>query len=636
MIQIINEQGRILELDDNTVMAVERNNALFSTDDAFKFDLTYNASAGLTDNNKAFIQGGHLVEASNSVYEFPVQVFVSGYNFYKALFSYKEVKGKISYILKVNFGAVVAKMKSTNIRDIYSQDGNPTITTAAAAETFMYQRASLPWLYPFTFFSVYNDSWSSNPTSNTSKWINEWNPDTQKFVTSIGTSRPEDKAISPFFKLSYIIKKICEYLKFNVTGSAMDDPWFSTIYIHTREILPFGTCNVGPSMDYMPPNLSIIDFFKFVTDRTKITFDFDLLNSLVTIETLDGLLKSPDCIDISGYIESIDEKSTAEQKGYTITLKVDESDTAMNMGTEDEQKYDPPYALVIGSGENKIEMEIGTLAQKQDGQRIYPISNQIANQIGALDELTDWPLRLIRYTGIFGIASGLGELIKLYPQARAVELTDRDALWYRFLNDSKTLKITAKIPPSIVAKMKPIIKLGCKSDQGTFFYAIPEKNSYALSNTDTDLITVTIESRSLVADYLTKFYIDDLRPEDTDVVVRSTQKFKAYYIPDIHGFQTVKILRFPRPGGDQTYGNTLIDSPTDDGGVGGTIGTTFQVSGSRPGRGGEIFRLYSSVAPRYYINGGIKGTFTLENDYYVFSAVPGAMSLTGKPCWIVF
>ncbi len=621
MFKIINEEGRIFELNQNTVIDVERSNSLFGSDDSFAHDITYPGQGGLTDSNKLFIQNGHLVESKNSVYDLPVQVHVAGYQFYTAIFSYKIVKSQIEYVLKVNFGAVAARMKATNINEIYTLDTVIMGATQAAMADYMKDTCTNPLNYNCVFFPLYNEDWDSVSETEGSKWINEWDHDNQKFNPPPNTGGRTKWNLAPFFRLSYVLKKIFEYLKFDTAGSYWSDPSSQELYLYTRR----GLTNyaIASSLSYMP-KIAIFDFLKSVTERLKISFDIDLMNNLVTVETPGTALGSDECIDITKYIESVDEKSVPEQKGYYITLAVDDTDLAMNRGTDDEELFVAPSALVVGNGENVIEMEIGTLSQVDTDTYSYPQSKQtFSNQNG--EEVTEWPIRLLRFKGMKVLPDA-----KVFPEATAFNLTDEDASWFKFLNDSKKVIISARIPPSIVAKMRPTIKLACISDKSAFFYALPEKNSYQMSNLITERILVKIEARTIVSDFDTKSYIKII---DQKVIEnKNIEEFKAYWDPATHGFDEINVQRIPNLGSTTLYGYTPITSSTDDGGIGGTIGTVFQISGSRDS---AQLRLFSPIKPQYYISAGKKGFFTAVSNYFTFDTIICGVK-DGRPVWIVY
>nr|WP_199081362.1 hypothetical protein [Pedobacter sp. ASV19] len=622
MLKIINDRGQILELQSNTQFTMERNNSLFTSESEFAHDIAYPGTTGLTENNKLFIRSGHLTEALNTDYEFPVQVMISDYTFYKAVFTYKVVKDQLQFILKVNFGAVAAKMKIAMLPDIYTADAVNIGTTAAAMEAHMKDTCFNPQNYPYAFFPVNNPSWDEFATSFTQPWINEWDHAAQKFIIRYQATSMIS-GLTPFFKLTYVLKRVFEYLKFNVVGGIFDDPDSQQIYLYNRRAL--SGFAIGPSMYYLP-QINIADLIKMLTDRLKISFDFDLLSSTVIVETPGSILTSSACIDISEFVGSVDEKATPEGKGYKITLKIDEADQAQNRGTGDENDFTPATGLIIGDGENKLEVDIGTLAKKDETDYSYPITDQSCR---TTEPITEWPLRLLRFSGMKVVPG-----FKVFPQASPMDLDGSDARWYCFLNDAKKLTITASIPPSILLNMKPSTKIGF-IDKGVYFYALPEKITFPIINTTTERMSVKIQARTIVSSFNTKYYIADLIPQDTETGF--SDRYKAYWIPEIHGFNEIRVERVPINGSTATFTYTPIDSPTDDGGIGGTVGKVIALSGSRIEREKSEARLFCPVKPQYYIIGGYKRTFTQVSNYYTFDDAAAMFFIyKDKPIWIVF
>ena len=623
MLKITNQYGQSLELNKNTSITVERINPLFSTDDSFIQDVTYNATAGLTPNNIRFISSGHLVEAKPGAYEMPVQVFVSDFQFYKAIFTYKIVKNQIEYVMKVNFGSIVSKIKTTYLSDIYTDDA----ITLAVPETnslqqLMMDSCMFPDRHPFAFFPIKNPSWRTNPDGNTAPWINQWDHAAQKFVPHYEVLQA---GIAPFYKLSYILKKIFAYLKLDVGGEAFSSKEFNEIYIYTRNLPKFFVFE--SSLTYMP-KMYIIDFLKQIKDRLKLSMDFDLMTATVMVETAETVMAS-DCIDISEYIETIDEISTSEKKGYRVTLKADDSDLAANIGTEENELFVSPYSLVVGSGENKVELEVGTLTQVDEPQYSYPSVDQQFddNYLGTGSVVDEFQIRLIRFKGMKILPGN-----KRFPEATSMPLTIDDATWYRFLNDSKKVVITAKIPPRILAKLKSTSKIGCASDKGVFFYALQEKNTYSMGNVNTERISVKIEARPLVADYKTKAFLASNTPltQDNGAIF----KYKGYWNLEQTSMRSFYIQATSPTKPENVFDYSPVDAPTDDGGVGGTTGVIYHISGDLVLNIDVELRLFSTAVPQYFIANGYKGSFTYVNGYHVLNW-PSIFSLK-QPIWVVF
>ncbi|RQO65071.1 hypothetical protein DBR40_24675 [Pedobacter sp. KBW01] len=622
MLKILNDSGKALELNYDTTIPVERNNSLFNDPDKFVQDITYSGKAKLTPNNKIFIQYGHLVEADRKVYELPVRVLYSGVTFFVGIFSYKIVSNEIEFILKVNYGAVAKKLKHAGVREIYTFDPDYSHPTQANFQAHMKNTCVNPLNYNCVFFPVFNDKWDDSGLDIAYKMINYWDHEAQQFKVDKG--RP-NTIEAPFFRLSYLIKKMLEYLNFKVEGGYFTDPDELNIYVFTRRaMLGYG---ILPSLGYLP-DIKMSECLKQAAQRRRISIDFDAPTNTISVETPKSVLINKEYIDISQYIESIQSIAAPEQKGYSVKLKLDESDPAWNTGIGDAPVYKAPYILKVGQGENEIEMEIGTLRLKEDETANYP-QNQQTFSIYQTEDINTWPISLLHYSGMKNVAGG-----KVFPQAKPLDLNVDDALWWRFLNASKPLIITANIPPSIVERMKPRIKLGCKSEQGHFFLVLPKKISYAFQNKKTDLMRVKIEAHTMDVGNDTTVFIDTIDPEE--IVSRSISRYKAYWDPKVHGFNELRIERIPLSGSTATYGFTPITLPTDDGGAGGDVGTAYRIQGPRDSP--NETRLYCNTPPKYYVAVGVKGSFVAHSGYYTFAPLPIGAGVPDntKPIWIVF
>lgn len=629
MITITNQTGHTLELSAGTVIPVERNNALFSEPGKFVQDITLPGTAGLTENNIIFIQNGHLVESSISVYEFPVTVDVDGSAFFAGLFTY-EIQGKnIKFNLKVNFGAVAEKVKSTSIRDIYTLDPIATVNNTITLENLMKDTCLNPLNHNMVFFPVANARWRNDDVVPTNQWINFWAYEDQKFLVNAGGIAVNNTCEVPFFRLLYIVKKVIESLKFTVTGSAFTDLVAQSIYLFSRRgIYAYGFAGIEQSSSYLP-DMKITDLLKQVNERLHWSIEFDVFNNEAIIDTPESILNSPEVLDITQWIEKVEEITVAEKKGYEITLKVDDTDDAWNTGTADQKVFKAPYKLHIGQSENKIEMAIGTLRNFDDPditEFSYPLNEQVINR-AAKSDLTTWPLRLMQYTGMRLMSDG-----KYFPEGRPLDLTLSDAIWPKFLNDSKPLIIYANVPAEVLAKMKPTRKLGCVSNEGLYFIALPSKISYELKNDDAELIRVKIEARRILLEYDTPAYIETV---DTKTVTgKFITEYKAYFDPKLQNISEVIVKRVALSD-DSDFGYTPITSPTNDVGSGGTIGTNFLISGNRNPLSEE--RVYSKVPPKYYVKGGYIGYFTAVADYYRLNPLGVGTNVNNdKPVWIVF
>lgn len=624
MIKIINTRGLVLELDPDTALTVERNNSLFNESDSFIQDISYSSKAGLTPNNKIFIEGGHLVSAENSVYEFQVHVEVLDEPFYGGAFSYKISQDKIQFTLKLNFASIANVIKSAKINEIFTGDAIQDIGNPENLASYMKQTCINPLNYPHVYLPVRNIGWPQNVTPYLN--MNSWNIENQKFEVVYRVQTGTQTTIQvPFYRLSYIFSVVFKALGFESKGGFFDDDYGKNLYLYTR----YGTISTYQyNCRYYLPEMTIADFLKQTARRLNISFDFDVLEKTVNIECFASIQIQNQYNDITEYVTKIKELDPVDKKGYTLTLKPDETDEQWSNG-KDPKLFIPTAIMTIGTGETKDDLAISTLKEENSNLGYnYLLSNQRFYYSNKRIDLETWPLRLIEYKGMKSLPSG-----KLYPEGRAVELSRRDADWYRFLNDSKRVTIEAAIPPATLSKMKPSQKIKLKDRDGALFYALPEKISYTLSNKATNLVNVKILARSILANYSTTYSINPyIDPEDESLTMI---QYKAYFDPMVHGISELE-MKFVDPVHGGTFETMAkVQQPTDKYGLGGDIGRVRFVTGTGASvQDGEI-RVYN-LSPRYAIVGGIKFDFLPAAGYAYISGAGNHLFRDRTPFWIVF
>lgn len=630
MLEIINDQGVTFQPDPDTLVPVEVYNPLFNESSELFQEIIYSASAGLTEINKSFIKNGHLVEASLSVYEQPVQVFYRGSPFFAGIFRYRISEGKISFDLKVNFGTVATKVKTANLREILTLDSDFTYTTAAKFEAMMKDTCVNPANYPYTFFPVKNDKWTDTASTIAHPWMNYWDHANQKF-TVLGISAALDPANTiqvPFYKVAYILQQIFNYLNFTLEGEILSDAEFNSIYIYTRR--PQLGYIILPSFCYLPDQLTVGEFLKQIGDRLKLNFTYNVMNNTVTVDSPISALKVNQVEDISAYVESFQEISIADKQGYSVTLKVDESDQAMDSAEADadETIFKPLFTLLVGNAENEVELQVSTLRQHQDTDYSYPITSQFTDLVGTAANV-NWPLRLLKFKGMTSVSGG-----KVFPQAFAYDLDEQDAAWYRFRNDSKKVIITAKVPPGMLSRFKPTSKFGFKSREGAFIRALNAKFSYGLSGTNTELITVKIECQTIVDEFETPYSIQPYAPETDTSALSGQIPYNFCYEDGSQPVESFTMIAVQKAGSIARFASLPAKAPTDRAGVGGQPGLIYATAGnSRSDFTGATLQIHGKV-PKYVIASGRKlYYFVKEGDYYT---APSFSSGDGRPMLIVF
>lgn len=600
MLRIINSRSQTLQLSAGTTIPVERNNPLFNDADKILQDVVYSAKAPITPANKAFHKGGHRVESVNDVYEFPVEVYDNGVFFFRGTYSYKMSSGSYDFKIQVNLGEVAAKIKSTMLTDIRTSDADYTMG-GVAFEARMLDTLNNPDRYPYAFFPVKNETLGSkiaNPAA-VLEYVNYFDFAAQKSLgrptqTVDGTFRI--LVAAPWYKLSYILKQVFAFMGVQATGPWFDSQDAKQLYIYTRRSVQVGgggaydpNSQLWPSMMYMP-YMSVADFLKQIRQRLHISFAFDMTHGICRVHSLDTI-KAAAPFNISPFLESVKEISLNTTTGYSITLKPDEQDEMWNSGTGNESKFTAKKVLNVGDAGTKEELDATTLIGIEESGRKIVATKQLfiagVVQSNNYDDFpseidynegsrNQWPLRLVRYTGMQLKGDG-----KYFPETEPAEVSEQDASWYIFQNDSKNLVIRANIPPLVLSQIAVDEKICFETPEGAHVEALCKRIAYDQGEAR-QLIPVEIQAQTLKYDVRTSYTITGTGIDETKAPDGSLFRVMACFDSERDGLQngltvvcTVETKLYDDLGnfiGDHVFDArpTTLDVPADEFGVGGT------------------------------------------------------------------
>lgn len=643
MIQIINRAGLTADLKPDTSISIERNNPLFTDSDKLFEDITYNFPSPATEKNKQFYGSGHLVEAENAVYEMDVQVIVDGTAFFAGAIKYYFTGGEFSNLLKVNFGSLADKVKSTKVASIYTNDILPANFTTADMKTVCQNPAS----YPYSFFPVYNDIWLGEDEPVTSNLINAWDHSMQKFLDRDFGVRV---TYTPFFKLKYILKGIMDFLGFKYEGSWIENPENDKIYIYS--MINSRDPNNGlqglflDSTAYLPSQLTIADFFKIIRERFFITLTFDVFTGIVKMQSGVDILNSSNFTDLSKNITSVLEIDTPEQNGYQITLKPDTNNLLFKDPVNTDQTvFIPTNILLIGNEEKAIELKSSSLKTHVFTDFSSEFSSPAIKQKifnGVSEQVPQFPLSFIKYTGMKAVSGG-----KQFPEATAMELSIDDAKWYKFLNDSKKLKVKVLLSPLALSKIDGSTKIAINSKENFFTPALIEKISYVLPNDSRTLIEAEIDCRTLNNTIST---IASIVPFKSFIEGFSSRpKVKAYF--EKTGFTSLDLeMYFKSYFTGYTPPIILqpekLNSSTDKHGVGNSIvfpDYTLKMYNPSTGNVEYPYAIDQELrvktgTPQYAIINNLKYYFLFRDDYWYIDIYLAVANNTfdNRGIWIIF
>ncbi len=641
MLEIINEQGLVLELGEHSI-PVERHNPLFNDPEKFFQDITYPGTAPLSPANRSFIKNGHLVEADNSVYEFPVQVRYRGTPYFKGLFNYRIAEGGIDYTLRLNFGALADRVKNTRLPEIRIGRSVLFISSPAAFAEHMTDTLQHPENYPYCFFPIKNtnkvpDGTEEAPVSETYEFMNHWRYAEQSVGTS-GALGLYSTCEAPLWKLKHILQVVAEYLGLTAAGDLYGAEHYDDIYIYTRRCIDFlDNPRIMPPMWYMP-NITVAEFLKEIRERMHFSIDFDLYAGQMVVNVPDLIYCGTDIVDISEYVEQVKEHEPITREGYLVTLKPDQQDDVFKQADD---SYQPVYALRVGKGADTLEMKCGTLKSSGDGTNRFAETRQELLWTNedhfplkdASDPSTrnEWPLRLVRYLGFNETSPG-----KYYPESEGYDVNLTDADWYRFLNDGKRVVIQACMPYHILLNLSPTAKILFRTNEGNYAVALIEKIAYDLGGT-VEEIRCRIDAYSLrqnQTEYKIEQITQPLGDEDRIISV------KAYFDPVSHGFTELTDLEFV----SADYGTLPVDPikfPTDEFGAGGQPGW-IRIANPIDIQVNVVGYLRTKTRPRYADILGDRQIFIQdqfsENGLYWHTGVFGISVKVAKDMgiWIVY
>lgn len=606
---------------------VERNNPLFNDADKFFQDIVYPGKAPLSPRNKAFFKNGQLVDAPNSAYEFNVQVKVRGFHLLSGTLSYKVADEAYDFTLKVNYGAVAKKAQTTRLPEIRSNDSYLPTLTEAQWKTHLKDTCQNPQNYHYAFFPVKNN-YQVAPYANYG-YTNYYDFASQSFPLKAPADGVHDEGFNwttsntPFFKLTYIVKKVIEYLGFQADGSFFNAD-NDKLYIYNRYDVNRGiggaapiapSMNIYSSMTFMP-NITIADFFKLLRLRLRASFSFNLENTTVLVDNIEESLSRKKVIDIDQFIESVTEIESAKKKGYTVTLKPDPENPLYSIGG----KSYPTNRLVIAEGGEEIEIDCGTLKQTESG----PTTNQELRIMWPPQQNNDfttsntWPLLLLKYNGMQ--PKQVGPVNSFYPTAEAFDLTLKDSVYFEFLNNAKKLSITANIPPAELKKVNNhngVIVFTSK--EGAKTPALIEKMNYDLANKSLLKVKMNVLTLEL-NEYPAR--VELLAATGQSPISTNTMDlYKIYFDPSKHNFTKVQ-PEYVIPG--MTTSCDTIDVPTDSGGAGGQIGLVTRIGGPYATNGYQV--RVREAQPQYAERFGVKYYFTKAANYW-YTNIPYPLSM---------
>lgn len=523
MIEIINKNNITLDLPENFVLTIERNNPLFNKANEFFQDITYPGKAELTPNNKMFIGSGHLLESSIYKYEFHVDVFINGNAFFSGMFAYKIVGKEINFTLKVTYGGVATLSDNTFISEISYPDD--PVTSGSFPHLDMQDTLVNPANWPMAFFPIHHDTFKEADGEPIEYWSNPFDLGKgEKYEWKENDPKPWRDV--PHYKLSYVLKGAMEHIGLKATGNFFEETRTKSLYIVNDQYKVHRSWKAK----FVLPAISISELLKALKERFRLNIGFDLTKKIAVFDVPNTFLKSDNYVDISDCVADVFEIEGPERRNYSIYAKnTDEFNSPYYISINDDSDDSLP--------EEKLEVAISTLPvelfpsettpvlsgytfpytrQPYPGDESGPFRQRPANlgtdNIGRVRSDTPTPiprstkLILLSYSGL------VEEEEKLYPKVQNVPFTLEDGEYYAFLNDSKKVKVVANIPPHILSRIDPYTKIAFTSREGVLVHAVIKQIEYSVSSKQRELIRVEIEAFVNLNKY-SKIALVELPPE---------------------------------------------------------------------------------------------------------------------------
>ncbi|MES2808453.1 MAG: hypothetical protein V4619_07500 [Bacteroidota bacterium] len=648
-LRVVNKEGMVLDLPGDTVITVERNNPLFNDPDTFFQDKVFQFMAPFNPNNDLFLKMGRLIETSNEYYLITdIKFYVVGMQMFDCNLRFASRSRGYEVYLEPNLYVIKSLIEKIRLPDIPTEDADYSITTVADMEARMLDTCRNPDKYGYIYFPVENPKWFTDgySVSTPYDYVNNFDFTPGTFYFKIKKPGVNEFAVSPYFKLSYILKQIAGYLGLTPTGSFFTDPETKNICIYTR--YAENNFSVMPCMLYMP-NILLPDFLKIIRMRLHLAMDIDLVRGEFEVKTFKSIAAETIIEDLSPFITARAEHEVPDQEGFTVTLLADDQDPLYEKLDEDDTAFYPPdFTLYAGSGETPEEIECGTLKERvwigpagvahvRTEQTVF---NRGIHTGGAPQDLkredendpttfNNWPLRLIDYKGFLPVAGGY------YPVSRSFNLNQDDIDYYRFKTSCKRVTVNAEIPPAVLSNFKSTKLYGHKDTGINFTRYIPEQIAYD-AKSGTELVGTKITALTTYNQVRTSVIIKPF----TDPLAESVNSypfahFKAYYDPELHGIQEVDVQAHGMLG--DIYAMSPITKPTNLKGAGGLISVMYvNLINPAPGYLVPIQLTVTSGVPKYVLHRGNKYHFEKTGHYYTVTIEMWQEFIYIQDCYIIF
>jgi hypothetical protein len=336
------DTGEFFVLGEST-FTLDRYSNLFSKEDEFLGDRGQSGDA-LLEPNRAVIKNAQFVNSSNRLRKLQVISWLDAEPQSVATMLFTVEDERLVYQLYMNSSNVAKDLREKKLYQLVGEgvDGQINFSTIAEFKAYMLsttvaEPATMPMVYfPYKNDGAYDeaayaeDGDVSDINYPVNQYINAW-----KVVPETGIGNfildpaggPDRQTQTPFFYQVYVVRRVLQYLGYELGGSWQHDENAKRTVIFSN-ITSVSVTNI-PDYTYFMPDISIGDLIKTLRTEDALLISFNEGTRVCTIDTLQYLKRNAKVIDLRGkqLAHSFRETGTAAN-AYAITRAVEDKDKA--------------------------------------------------------------------------------------------------------------------------------------------------------------------------------------------------------------------------------------------------------------------------------------------------------------------
>ncbi|MGY0037627.1 hypothetical protein [Pedobacter sp. NJ-S-72] len=373
-----------------------------------------------------------------------------------------------------------------------------------------------PTAAPYTFFPYANETvlGGDGDTYTQPRVVNPWTSTGFRFSTNDG-DLSKKTWYSPCLYLTWVIRKVCNYLGYEPIGDFFDDPWINSLVIPNNGVYNIKDVFTSEGFKLAParhlPKIKLNDFFKFLREEFRLIYYFNSDTKTASFTLSDTvIITSTQRVPLDGCV----------QKGQYTTKKSTETGYELTQGSDDGDdlyKFKPYVkSFFIGGAlvPKTIEVPIGTCFMTIEGNKDdsrngvwrIPEMRQIGNAYSTISEgspadnpqdwgRNDFKLKLLSYRGMqsdskgnqypFATSDGLAPdaITRLCPSLwlggdQGILTRYHHKKWYNFYLQSEETRLRVLLPNSILNQLSPIRKIRFATDEGVHLETLFSKITF--------------------------------------------------------------------------------------------------------------------------------------------------------------